>query len=208
MLAETDTTQKPTVALSKSEAARLNGKKGGRPRKGLTAAAPAASTPKPTKPTRAAKPTEPEKPTDRKRSPTRVRVSTLKAQALFLREFALCGNVSRACLAAAIGRSTLYGDWLKAAAFHELYLQAVDDAADLLEEEARRRAVDGVEKPVFQGGREVGVIREYSDALLTLLLKGKRPETYRERYQHEHSGPGGTPIQVITNVPQPDGAHA
>lgn len=25
--------------------------------------------------------------------------------------------------------------------------------------------------------------------------------------KHEHSGPGGTPIQVITGVPQPDDAH-
>jgi hypothetical protein len=60
---------------------------------------------------------------------------------------------------------------------------------DQLEEEARRRAVDGVLKPVFQRGRQVGRIREYSDVLLVTLLKGKRPDTYRERF--EHTGKGG-----------------
>lgn len=131
-----------------------------------------------------------------------MRVSTLKAQTAFLREFAVCGNVLRACHAAGVSRASVYGDWLKQDAFRALYDQAVDDAADLLEEEARRRAVDGVEKPVYQQGRLVGLVREYSDALLTLLLKGKRPETYRERHQHEHAGPGGAPIQVVTGVPQ------
>ena len=52
--------------------------------------------------------------------------------------------------------------------------------ADALEQEARRRALEGVEEPVFCRGERVGVIRRYSDALLILLLKAKRPEQFRD----------------------------
>jgi hypothetical protein len=52
----------------------------------------------------------------------------------------------------------------------------------VLEDEAVRRAYEGVEKPVCQMGKEVGVIREYSDTMLIFLLKGLRPAKYRERY--------------------------
>jgi hypothetical protein len=48
-----------------------------------------------------------------------------------------------------------------------------------LEDEAVRRAYEGVERPVFQGGKQVGVVREYSDTLLIFLLKALRPEKYR-----------------------------
>ena len=53
---------------------------------------------------------------------------------------------------------------------------------------ARRRAAEGTLKPVYQGGKLVGEIREFSDTLLIFLLKGKRPEVYRENVKVEHSG--------------------
>ena len=74
--------------------------------------------------------------------------------------------------------------------------------ADMLEDEAVRRAKDGVERPVYQGGKLVGHVQEYSDTLLIFLLKGARPEKYRDRVQRELSGPGGQTIQLITSVPR------
>ncbi len=62
------------------------------------------------------------------------------------------------------------------------FATAREEAADRLEREAIRRAVDGAEKPVYQAGKLVGTIREYSDTLLIFTLKGLRPEKYRERY--------------------------
>ena len=62
--------------------------------------------------------------------------------------------------------------------FARRWEEAVQMGVDRLEDEARRRAVDGVVKPVYQGGTRVGEIREYSDSLLSLILKGKRPEVY------------------------------
>lgn len=56
-----------------------------------------------------------------------------------------------------------------------------------LEDEARRRAMDGVEKPVFYQGSQCGVIRDYSDTLLMFLLKNGLPDKYRDKA----AGPDG-----------------
>ena len=60
-------------------------------------------------------------------------------------------------------------------------LEARTQVADQLEAEAIRRAYKGVRKPVFQGGLLAGHVTEYSDALLMFMLKGLRPEKYRDR---------------------------
>lgn len=64
---------------------------------------------------------------------------------------------------------------------------AIDAGTDRMIDEARRRAVAGNEKPVYQGGAKVGTVREYSDNLLMFLIKARRPE-YRDSYRVEHSG--------------------
>lgn len=74
------------------------------------------------------------------------------------------------------------------------FADAQDDAADSLEAEATRRARLGVSEPIYQGGKLVGYKRNFSDTLLIFLLKGLRPEKFKDR--HEHSGPGGTPLPV------------
>jgi hypothetical protein len=56
--------------------------------------------------------------------------------------------------------------------------EALQMGVDRLEDEAHRRAVHGVVRPVYQGGAKVGEIREYSDTLLLAILRGKRPEVY------------------------------
>jgi hypothetical protein len=91
------------------------------------------------------------------------------------------GNVSRACAAIELTRTRAYewraADPLFAAAWDE----AVETGTDELEEEARRRAFSGVDEPVFYQGEVCGEIRKYSDTLLIFLLKGRRPDRYRER---------------------------
>ena len=99
----------------------------------------------------------------------------------FLAAFSEVGNITVAAEAADIHRRTHY-DWMAdddeyAEAFHD----AKEAAADRLEEEARRRAVQGVEEPVgWYQGSPGGTITRYSDTLLIFLLKGVRPEKYRE----------------------------
>ena len=62
-----------------------------------------------------------------------------------------------------------------------------------------RRAVDGVEEPVYQGGQLVGTKLVYSDTLLGKLLNANRPAKYRERFDVAHSG--NLSVVVVTGVP-------
>lgn len=117
---------------------------------------------------------------------------TLLTKAKFLGDFRLCGNVLRSAAAAGIDRRTVYG-WLgDDAKFKALHDEALQDALDRLEEEARRRAIDGWMEPVVSGGTLVTHVRKYSDTLLIVLLKGKRPDTFRER--HEITGKNGAAL--------------
>lgn len=127
---------------------------------------------------------------------------TARAKARFLRAYRQHGNLRASATSAGCGRRTVYG-WLeKDPRFKALMAEALDDALDALEREAWRRGVEGYDRPVYQGGEEVGKVREYSDTLLTIMLKAKRPAIFRERV--EHSGPGGVPlpapISQINNV--------
>lgn len=55
---------------------------------------------------------------------------------------------------------------------------ALERAIAALESEAVRRALEGVEIPVFHQGRECGSTVKHSDTLLMFLLKTLRPERY------------------------------
>ena len=65
--------------------------------------------------------------------------------------------------------------------FAQRWNDAVEEGIDRLEQEAIRRARDGVKRPVFYMGQVVGNIQEYSDSLLKFLLEAKRPAVYRAR---------------------------
>lgn len=122
------------------------------------------------------------------------RVTLAKRKQLFLSELANRANVSASAAAAGVDRATAYR-WRDAdPVFAAAWDSAVDVAVDSLEAEAWRRAHEGWDEPVFQRGEEVGVVRRYSDTLMVTLLKGHRPERYKDRTSTELSGPGGTPL--------------
>lgn len=118
----------------------------------------------------------------------------------FLVEYSQTGNLSAACHAAGVTSSTGYNWRNDQRHENQAFLQGVQKAKlmaiERMEAEVHRRGVEGFEEPVFYQGREVGKVRKYSDNLLMFMLKGCRPEKYRERY--EHTGPGGGPMQVAT----------
>ena len=121
-------------------------------------------------------------------------------KAVFLAAYAEIGTITHAAMRAQVDRTTIYrwrdSDPVFAAALDEADLMA----AERLEQEARRRAVEGVEKPVWHKGQMVGSVREYSDTLLIFLLKGALPDKYRERVSSEISGQGGGPLQVTVQL--------
>lgn len=126
---------------------------------------------------------------------TAARMSQRQKKAAFLRSYSQHGNQTRAASDVGVHRNTP-DDWrAKDPAFNEQFVVAADMATDLLVDEARRRAAEGVEKPVYQNGKLVGHIREFSDTLLMFLIKGQRPAQYRDNSKIELTGPGGGPLQ-------------
>lgn len=65
--------------------------------------------------------------------------------------------------------------------FAQKWEDADEMAIQRMEREADRRAIEGVNEPVFHKGEMVGTIKKFSDTLLIFRLKAKRPEVYRER---------------------------
>jgi hypothetical protein len=125
-------------------------------------------------------------------------------QSAFLAAFRLTASVTKAAEAARIDRRLHY-DWLDAEpAYAQAFETAREEAAQALEDEAIRRAKEGIEEPVIYKGElctepildengaqmfdEKGarlvrpLVRvKYSNQLLTFLLKGFKPERYRDR---------------------------
>lgn len=94
-------------------------------------------------------------------------------QRAFLGAYVESGSVAAAARAAGVHRTTHYEWWERDAAYREAFAQARERLADLLVDEAFRRALEG------------------SDRLLEFLLKGLRPEVFnRHRVEVSPGGPG------------------
>ena len=105
--------------------------------------------------------------------------SNQEAMERFLARLRESGNVRASCDAAGVPRRTAYnwrGQW---ATFAKAWDDALDDAVDILEATAWKRAV-----------------KEQSDRLLMFLLKAHRPEKYKDRVEQELVGKGGGEMLV------------
>ncbi len=74
-------------------------------------------------------------------------------------------------------------------------------------EDARRRSEEGVLEPVFYQGREVGMVRKYSDNLLMFKIKGLMPH-FRDNFPAidiHSSGPGSVKIVLAGSADDTDG---
>ena len=121
-------------------------------------------------------------------------IRTAKVRAAFLAGLEDGMTIAAASKAAGAGRRTMY-DWREADTdFAAAWDDAYETGTDVLEDEAKRRAADGVEEPVFYQGEKVATVRKYSDTLLIFMLKGRRPEKFKDR--HEHTGKDGGPIET------------
>jgi hypothetical protein len=102
----------------------------------------------------------------------------------FLVAYSRSGLLVASCDAARISHQ-LHAYWLKTDPdYTRAFAEARAMVADILEDEALRRAV---------------AVEGASDTLLIFLLKGARPDVYKERY--EHTGKDGGPIQVDQMAP-------
>ncbi len=118
-------------------------------------------------------------------------------QRAFLAAYAECCNVRNAAACAGVNRRRVYEWKASSEAFRQAMRIAEDLGVEALEDEAVRRAQEGLRRYKFtRGGEPIKhpvtgepyFEHEYSDTLLIFLLKAKRPEVYRERHQIQHAG--------------------
>lgn len=135
-------------------------------------------------------------------------VARAAAKRKICRLLAKHGIINIACIGAGITRRTFYL-WMESDPdFNAAATEAIERSVDVLEIEARRRAERGTRRPVYQQGKLVGHTREYSDKLMELLLKAKRPEQYAQKteinsysqtnVQVNQAGADGAPQPVIS----------
>lgn len=144
-------------------------------------------------------------------------------QSAFLAAYAEVGTLTHAADAAACDISSHYYWMENDADYPQKFREAQERAADNLEREARRRAVEGVRRYKFHqgehimtrcdpddpecvataetdGGETVGLRpyyeHEYSNQLLTMLIKAARPERFKDRVDHKHDHEHAGSIQV------------
>src|ERR1700730_6193506 len=99
----------------------------------------------------------------------------------FLAALSSTGNVRLSAQEAGVSRKTCYEARNRSSKFRDQWDTALEEAADILEAEARRRAVEGWDEPVYQKGELVGVVRKFSDQLLITLMRADRPARFARR---------------------------
>jgi hypothetical protein len=117
-------------------------------------------------------------------------------QTQFLTELAARGNISESAKVAGITRQHAHRWYREHKEFATQWDEAIEVANDALEREAWRRAVEGVDEPVFFQGSQCGEIRKYSDQLLTTLLKANRASKFRDNSKVEVTGKDGAPFVI------------
>lgn len=106
---------------------------------------------------------------------------TPKQWEVFFKELEASSNSTRSCLAAGFDRSAIYVRSAKDPEFKVRYEEARQRGLDSWEDEVARRAFNGHYKPVWYNGQIVGEEQVFSDTLAMFLLRGGKPEKYKDR---------------------------
>lgn len=132
---------------------------------------------------------------------------------VFLRELAVDGNRQRAAEVAGVDRKTVYNHRASDAAFRAEWDAAIDQAGEYLEAEAWRRATEGVTEPltcgrglVYHEDGSLATVQKYSDSLMQTLLRGARPQKYRDNVSV--SAPAALGVTVVLESIQNDPRYA
>ena len=125
----------------------------------------------------------------------------IEKQRVFLECYIIAPSLNRACQLAKERGHTISrsgpGEWSKSnKAFKEAFQKAKKQALRYLEEEARRRAVEGIRRKKFYKGEPIIDPKtgqqyeeiEYSDKLLMFLMKNLIPDVYGDKSKVEISG--------------------
>lgn len=117
---------------------------------------------------------------DKLRRVTDATKAMTRRQRKFLDALAVIGTVTGAAKAAGVDQSLPY-KWRKQdAAFRECWDGLADQVGTVIESALVERVLHGVEKPLTYQGEIFGYVREYPDHVGVALLRGMKPEKYRE----------------------------
>ncbi len=121
-------------------------------------------------------------------------------QRRFLKCFEACASITQAARWAKTVRQMHY-DWMEADPEYAAAFRLAEPRANrTLEDEAVRRAHQGIKKAIRYKGKIIAYDREYSDTLLLALIRAGNPEKYRERFDNRHSGPNGEKLLDLDSV--------
>lgn len=99
----------------------------------------------------------------------------------FLARYAETGNITRSAEYAGTTRMTVYKRRKDDPVFDTECIAAYEIAVEAMEEECQRRAFSGFTRDIYWQGEVVGHETVFSDSLAMFLLKGAKPEKYRDR---------------------------
>jgi hypothetical protein len=123
-------------------------------------------------------------------------VGTAAAKRAFLDAFAQAGTCLGASKLSGVDDRNHYVWLQKSEQYRQEFAIAKERAAQVLEAEARRRAADGYDDPIFYNGVQVGHVRRYSDLLMIFLLKAAKPDIYRDYHSVKVSGSMSTQATI------------
>jgi hypothetical protein len=116
----------------------------------------------------------------------------------FLAAYRESCNITKSAKAAGVGVRQHYR-WLeKYPKYRAAFERAQVVAAQWLEDKAVEGATDGWLEPVFYQGMPVGAVRRFDLSMRQFLLRGAKPDKYRQ--SAELTGPGGGPIEAKLEV--------
>lgn len=107
---------------------------------------------------------------------------TKKRMKTFLKALCEGGSVSEGAKKAGVGRTQLYKKRKENKEFEMLWEDALEQGTDFLEDVAKNRAVEG------------------SDTLLIFLLKGRRPEKFRERFDIDQKVSATLEVSIANKI--------
>jgi hypothetical protein len=129
-----------------------------------------------------------------------IKINEPRLKETFLKEYANCGVVRYAAEKVGISRDLHYKWMNNDPVYAKAFEDACEEASDVMEKEARRRAIEGIDKPIYYEGERVDTVKEYSDTLLIFLMKGARPGKYREKWEVPPIVPPAVTNNVQVNI--------
>jgi len=114
-------------------------------------------------------------------------------------------NITKSAKVAGIS-NTMHYHWNNCPVYRQVFEKQRARSITALESEAVRRALDGDEEPVYQGGQLVGYKNRKSDNLLMFVMKELKP-SYKDSYQPNNGNifNNSGQVNIQFNIPRPEG---